>query len=219
MNFKVLKKISVRYIIRENKGWNRMKKILILILVIIFNINFYPSLLTQRKRAIVLSSPVFIFEGPAFKSSRIGIAPRNSVVVILKKLDKFFKYSIISGKWFYIKTKKGVKGYIFGAFLFELDVLFSKNWRQPPESNNPLFLYKFYRNGKFTLNYKTYNPDKNEFKNKKTKGRFTLKGRQIKLYVKNYMGSLFLFKYRGKNCLSNFNFEINDRIPKEYLFM
>lgn len=57
---------------------------------------------------------------PSLKSKIKGVLTKNSVITVEIKKQKIVKISGRNGQWYYVKTMKGEKGYLFSAYLSEL---------------------------------------------------------------------------------------------------
>ena len=143
-------------------------------------------------------------------------------------------------KWVQIKLKSGKTGYMFGAFLFEMDAFFKNTWSYISFSEYAEGL-KFNRNGTYSYYYSEYRHTTQTVGNIDLKGNYVFKTdgvyivskrilkiafnqNRTKWAINNFFNKLsftrlFYFRYNGKNLLSGKKYGIEQKFPYGIDFM
>lgn len=138
---------------------------------------------TDKNSALVLGRVVNVRNKPDIQGEIISKVRANEHVKIIKWMKNKVKIGRYINKWVKIKTAKEKIGYIFGAFIFDFNLLFTKKWTGNP---GPVYAEELAN----TLVFKK--PYYFELKNHTTgigdiilKGQFFIKKTRLYLFYKN----------------------------------
>lgn len=163
----------------------------------------------MRNIGVILGDAVNVRSKSSVHGKIIDKVKKNEFVIIIQWLEHIVQVGKYLDKWVKIKTQRGKIGYIFGAFLFDLNSLFGvygklRVWR----AYNDVYSYYlvFNRQGEFFIN---------AFAEKRffLLGKFKILGTKLQLIFKskyNYSFParnqiLYMKRVRGKNYLSEYN--------------
>ena len=136
-----------------------------------------------RNTGVILGRAVNIRSKPNLKARIIFQLKENSYIRIIGVNKKIYRIGEFSGKWTKVISARGIKGYIFDAFIFDLDCLYKKVWKRKVELKIWL---NFFRNGKYKwrrANALPITDDKPLYEI--ITGKFKIIGRKIILYENN----------------------------------
>lgn len=193
-----------------------MKKILIYFVILIFlssckkepSDDGNASSLIKQQIGIIVGDVVNVRKETTIKSEILATLQDGEHVEIVSNTNKKMTIGKFTDNWFFIKTSKGISGYVFGAFIFELDELFKGyHWNYITYSEWAFGL-KFKRDytGLFVYSFNKFS---------KSDITFSIDGSRLKLdNVKaDFLPSkLYFFRYKGKNYLTK------KKIPFDIVF-
>jgi hypothetical protein len=193
-------------------------KILTPLILFIFSFTVYANELQKEVPAVILGSGIKLHTEPNEASRILNVLEPYSVVKIIKWSKDPEILRSFNDKWAYILTKEGQKGYVFGAYIFESDVLFVKKWEQKTRSGSAKIIYTFKKDMTFVYESFTKSGRTGEVKKIVLNGTFTLSNRGIRLVGEKIKGELFFFRYKGKNALSSLMFTPDNNVPYDFLY-
>lgn len=153
---------------------------------------------TDPNVGVILGDVVNVRQQPSAASPLIDTVKENDYVKILGHIKKQETIGKFTDIWVHIKTKNGKEGYLFGAFVFELQLLVTNNyWIYNAFPSDVLEGVKFF-NDKFIYRKRS------KVGNKEISGSFKIEGRKIFLTPCIPIScSLFLMKFKGKYILES----------------
>ena len=100
-------------------------------------------------KGIVVGTRVNVRKRASTKSKIVGVVYEGDQVSILKRNDKKVKISKYYDRWVKVKTPKGVTGYLYGAFLFDMNKFYSSEGWQLQTCSGAIVKIKFTESKKF----------------------------------------------------------------------
>lgn len=168
---------------------------------------------------IILADNVRIRNYPSVRSKILGLIHKGKRVEILKTINKIEQIGNFKDSWLKIKTPDKKTGYIFGAFVFNLNFLYKGVWGYKTYSEWT-FGIKFTDEGEFKFKYISYSHADRRETISKYKNRFLviknmiiLKGKKLlkgTTYYDSLPSTFYLFRYKGQCYLSKKDVSINE---------
>jgi len=166
-------------------------KIVILFFIII-SLNSFSLSSYHRGIAVVIGDIVYIRAFPLANGEIVGTIRENEIVKILDWSNEEYKIGKFKDKWSRIRTSAGLEGYVFGAFIFDIEDLYFWEWSMLLKPGTGLHL-TFKRDRNYEL-IKFIKDNRNRINIiKRVKGRFDIQGCKIVLN-NNLIKELYMYR-------------------------
>ena len=182
----------------------RLLSAIILTLIISIRLEAQTSITinpTDPNVGVILGDVVNVRQQPSAASPLVDTVKENDYVKIIQWTTKQETIGKFTDKWVKVQTKNGKEGFLFGAFVFDLDSLYKQKWRGKFDCYDGSEIFIFLRNKK--IKYELLVPGLIDKRN----GAFHISGRKIVISIPNTEQSdgkkiiLFFMKYKRKNLL------------------
>jgi uncharacterized protein YgiM (DUF1202 family) len=171
---------------------------------------------TERGLGVILGTVVNVRSSPSLEAKIVTSVTEGEYVRILKWTDIEQEIGTFKDHWVEIQTSTYKKGFIFGAFIFELDQLY-KRWGADT-CCGLIFAIRFKGQGEFEFYEGCAEPECGSVE-LKNEGTFIIDGRRIELSGSLQSSNLkeiydfYLFRWKGKNVLISEKLDIEE-IPE-----
>jgi hypothetical protein len=134
---------------------------------------------------VILGDIVNIRIAPSITSQVIGSVKENDFVKIIERTNIKETIGQFNDKWLKIKTEKGIIGFIFGAFIFDIEKLYLFKWTQPNYARPFITTVIFYKNNTYSRLIENVSGIEQESRNinswfdYKENGTFLINGRKL----------------------------------------
>jgi hypothetical protein len=162
-------------------------------------------------RGIILGTVVNIREKPDTKASVLCQMQQNDYVTIIEWTAVEEKISVNHDRWVRVMTGDGVKGYMFGAYLFDLQKFCDRSWHLESCSGASKSI-RFFSDTRFELTEGCSEPECGP-PSVTARGTFSLDGRNILFHgsvPESYRDGLYIYRLNGRNTLYSSLREIDD---------
>jgi hypothetical protein len=165
----------------------------------------------DRGVGVVLGTVVNVRKSASLDSEIVATVTEGEYVKIVQWTDVKQKIDGYNDCWVKIKTQANRIGYLYGAFIFEVDALFSNEWIADTCSGLALSI-EFTRQGNFTFYLGCNEPGCDE--PQREKGTFAIQGRKITLSVRLEYDTheFYLFRFQGGYVLETHKVDI-EKVP------
>ncbi len=158
--------------------------------------------------AVVFDGVVNIRKNPGIESKVVAQIKEGDRVHILARTGKREQIEKYFDEWIKVKLVHGKTGYLFAAFIFEVDRLFKDEYWNYLTYSEWAFGIKFKKNGKLIAVYAT----QNSFS--RIKSDFSIKKDYVKINndkINFLPDKLYFFRYKGENYLCKTDLKVNAR--------
>ena len=172
---------------------------------------------SQKNYGIILGDVVIVRQQPDRNSKIVETVKENEELIIIEWTNKKEKIGKFTDKWVKIKTKSGKTGFIFGAFVFDLNILHKPIWENMVDTRYPITggsgdFYYFKREGEaIRENISNY------LYRRIDSGKYVISGRKISLHF-NKSESFHLDSRTGKLIKQDIRIEAINKKEIYYLF-
>lgn len=167
-----------------------------------------------KNKGIILGTKVNVRNKPTTKAKVITVVKEGENVQILEWSNSKEKIGNYTDKWVKIKTNSNKIGYLFGAFIFDLDDLINNKWYLQTYSGE-VYGFILEKGNKFSII--AGEAEVGEEPKIIKSGTYEIKERKISFSKKigghsqKKTNALYLFRYKGKNVLLEHKYHIDDR--------
>ena len=124
-------------------------------IIISMTLLFISSTIFSATKGVILGDRMNIRKKAKLQSKVIANLRIGTTIQILQHTKKSVKIGKLNDSWIKIKTHRRGIGYIFGAYLYNLAVLYNKKWQASSPSGDSFYEYHFKKNGRYVckINY------------------------------------------------------------------